>query len=106
MLYKDARQKTLIMDNFKCRICEDQTNVVVHHIIPRDIAPDLLYESWNLITLCRKHHNEIHKKLFDIGIDFDTLSQPKKPSDGKDNDTSNLIGRFDIDKLEVIRELR
>jgi len=34
----------------------------VHHIIPRCVRPDLMYDLDNLETLCRACHEEHHKK--------------------------------------------
>jgi len=45
------------LDKYRCRVwgCGAIFNLEVHHIIPRGKqGPD---ESWNLITLCKKHHD-------------------------------------------------
>ena len=42
---------------------------VVHHIFPRDEFPEYEYELWNLISLSRKTHNEMHDR------DSDALSE-------------------------------
>lgn len=35
---------------------------VVHHIFPREEFPEYEYEMWNLISLSRKTHNEMHDR--------------------------------------------
>jgi len=35
---------------------------VVHHIFPKDDYPEYAYEPWNLISLSRKTHNEMHDR--------------------------------------------
>ena len=42
---------------------------VVHHIFPRDEFPEYQYALWNLISLSRKTHNEMHDR------DSDRLSE-------------------------------
>lgn len=54
--------------NNKCAICNRAEYLDVHHIIPRTIK-ELMYDTDNLICLCKKHHrfcNEIsaHKNSF------------------------------------------
>ena len=47
---------------------------VVHHIFPRDEFPEYQYELWNLISLSRKTHNEMHDRdsdrLSEKGVDL------------------------------------
>lgn len=38
---------------------------VVHHIFPKDDYPQYSYELWNLISLSRKTHNEMHDRETD-----------------------------------------
>lgn len=42
---------------------------VVHHIFPKDEFPEYAYEMWNLISLTRETHNQMHDR------DMDTLSE-------------------------------
>lgn len=35
---------------------------VVHHIFPKDEYPEYAFEKWNLISLSRKTHNEMHDR--------------------------------------------
>ena len=47
---------------------------IVHHIFPKDEYPEYAYEMWNLISLSRKTHNEMHDRdtdeLTEKGIDL------------------------------------
>jgi len=68
--WKEQRQKTLERDNSKCRICGDEQNPQVHHIIPRrkfrENEQKTVEESnklSNLITLCPKHHGKVEQGL-------------------------------------------
>ena len=45
---------------------------VVHHIFPRQEYPQYQYEPWNLISLSRMTHNEMHDR------DSDELSEKGK----------------------------
>lgn len=45
---------------------------VVHHIFPRDEYPEYQWEAWNLISLSRQTHNEMHDR------DSDELSEKGK----------------------------
>ena len=35
---------------------------VVHHIFPKDEFPEYAFSEWNLISLSRKTHNEMHNR--------------------------------------------
>jgi len=58
-VWREIRDKRLLKDSFRCRMCGSAINVVVHHIRypliwgTEDIDNDL-------ITLCRICHNKIH----------------------------------------------
>ena len=39
-----------------CHVCGEKKNVELHHIIPRHIAPDKIFDESNLIPLCRHDH--------------------------------------------------
>lgn len=47
---------------------------IVHHIFPREEFPEYQYELWNLISLSRKTHNEMHDRdtdeLTEKGVDL------------------------------------
>ena len=50
-------------DNDECQICKSSKNLQSHHIIFQHVQPKLLLNLNNGITLCLKHHNEVHNKL-------------------------------------------
>lgn len=43
-------------DGYKCTECGETSNLEMHHIKPSDIFPQYVFDDWNLITLCKKHH--------------------------------------------------
>jgi 5-methylcytosine-specific restriction endonuclease McrA len=45
-------------ENFCVRCGKVRRFVEVDHIIPRRIAPELVFEPSNLQVLCRRHHRE------------------------------------------------
>ena len=51
------------MKNFKsdigCVVCGDDESCW-HHIRSRKSHPELIFDTRNLMSLCLKHHNEIH----------------------------------------------
>ena len=61
-------------DSYCCYLCEecDRDRVMqAHHIKPKHIYPELAYDLYNGITLCRRCHMEIihttdsaHKKMY------------------------------------------
>ena len=46
----------------------------VHHIFPREQFPEYQWQPWNLISLCKEAHNEMHyrtnNKLTAKGLDL------------------------------------
>jgi len=46
-----------------CQKCNSTENLEAHHIIDKIIMPDLAYEEWNGITLCKPCHIELHKEI-------------------------------------------
>ena len=62
-------------DAFLCVYCLqhdkriNMTGIEVHHIVPIEQDKDRAYDSENLISLCREHHEQAEKGL----IDRDTL---------------------------------
>ena len=59
--WEDARKTALIRDNWCCRQCKTETNLHVHHLIPRHL--DGSDEAGNLITLCAGCHAVHHPTL-------------------------------------------
>jgi len=43
-------------DEKYCHACGERRHVELHHIIPRHIAPDKIFDESNLIPLCRACH--------------------------------------------------
>lgn len=56
------------MENFKsdypCLCCGHDIDgeVCYHHEYGQKAFPEHKYEKWNLVSVCLKHHNEIHNK--------------------------------------------
>ena len=60
-LYEEARKKVLKRDKYTCQMpgCKSKRRLNVHHIIPWSRGAMMRYETYNLITLCRKCHDGI-----------------------------------------------
>ena len=43
-------------DEKYCHVCGERARVELHHIIPRHICPDRIFDESNLIPLCRACH--------------------------------------------------
>lgn len=50
-------QRKFLRHNKKCAVCGTENHIEIHHIIPVNIAPHLMFEESNLISLCRKGKN-------------------------------------------------
>lgn len=67
--YKDQirfggnKYKTLERDNYQCQMCENKSQLVIHHKDCSGQSTNANNELSNLITLCRKCHINIHKLL-------------------------------------------
>lgn len=46
--------------NNKCEICGSSNQINAHHIFYKSLYPKLMFNLNNGITLCKKHHQEIH----------------------------------------------
>ena len=57
-LYKTIRSKLLA--TCKCAKCGTESDLVIHHIIPYNIAPDLFIVESNMSVLCDACHREYH----------------------------------------------
>ena len=56
--------------NYLCEVCRDKgvytySGVEVHHIEKLRERPDLLLDNYNLIALCKHHHEEAEEGLID-----------------------------------------
>jgi hypothetical protein len=60
LLHSEYRWRKARKEHLKhegcCQMCSILRKLEVHHIRPWHLAPDLRYESSNLITLCRECH--------------------------------------------------
>ena len=73
--WKAAKRYVLARDKGICRMCYSinpnkvlQDSVLtVHHIVPVEDDSSLWYDHNNLITVCSKHHQEIHGR-YNAGI--------------------------------------
>ena len=48
-------------DNYRCVRCGSATNLEAHHMVP--VAAGGTHEIENLVTLCRRCHQEIHDAM-------------------------------------------
>ena len=48
-------------DKYTCRKCKGKTNLHAHHIYNKFDNPDIQYEEWNGITLCKYCHASFHR---------------------------------------------
>lgn len=60
--WKDIRVKALIRDKYRCKICNANTKIDVHHIIPVSVKEELALDITNLICLCQFHHRKLRYK--------------------------------------------
>ena len=62
--WKRLRRAILQRDGWKCQLAfmqgHDEPAHVVHHIFPRSEYPEFQWEEWNLISLSRSAHNQMH----------------------------------------------
>lgn len=58
----EARNKCFKRDNFTCQACKQRGGKLnAHHIWPFQRFPEVMYEVTNLVTLCKKCHDDFHK---------------------------------------------
>lgn len=61
------RDMILRRDSYTCQLCKRYGRMrgahVVHHIFPWEFYPELVYENWNLISLCEDCHNRMHDRV-------------------------------------------
>lgn len=64
--WKHKRKKILRRDGYLCQISKRYGKMIpaetVHHIFPRDEFPQYSLEDWNLISLCKAKHDELHDR--------------------------------------------
>ncbi len=56
-----------------CVICGSRENLNAHHILHKKLYPTLAFNTNNGITLCQKHHKEVHGKC--LYIRYSTYNQ-------------------------------
>ena len=59
-----AQKAGRVRDNNICQICGSGNHVEGHHIIDHQFKGAANVD--NIIALCHKHHNDVHKGLIDI----------------------------------------
>jgi len=68
--YKEWRTSVYKRDNYTCQKCGDNSggNLIAHHIEGHAKNKELRLELSNGITLCKKHHDELHHLYgYDVG---------------------------------------
>jgi 5-methylcytosine-specific restriction endonuclease McrA len=77
--WRKLRSQILQRDGYVCQLSKRRSLFpkpaeIVHHIFPRENFPEFEWEPWNLISLSRSMHNELHdrttKELTDDGMDL------------------------------------
>lgn len=67
--WKRLRNAVLRRDGYRCqesaRYGKDVEAQVVHHIYPLEEFPQYAYCGWNLVSLSKKQHNEMHDRTTD-----------------------------------------
>lgn len=98
----NKKQQILERDGFKCRICFRNTNLHIHHIIPRQHGGN--HDPDNLITLCASCHGVIESRDINLAIrkclKNYLIEKPKELSQ-REIETINMENRV---KLESIYE--
>lgn len=57
-------RKEIINRDKHCLICGKCDTLEAHHIIPLDVNWNLRNNKYNIITLCKLHHNAVHNGVF------------------------------------------
>lgn len=73
--WRYVRKQVLIRDNYTCQHCnlKEPDIMVVDHILPKSIYPELRLDLNNLVTLCpnchaRKTNKDYKNKMFSKGV--------------------------------------
>ena len=56
-------RKLVLQRSDRCERCRVVRPVIVHHIVPVDVTPDLRLDPANMLAVCRKCHGAIHKEM-------------------------------------------
>jgi hypothetical protein len=69
LAWRNCCRRVDARDKYRCRVCGRHTRKTLelvperaehHHLIPRSVAPQHKYESWNVILVC---HSPCHQQL-------------------------------------------
>lgn len=64
--WKRKREAILRRDGYMCQVSARYGKRIpadtVHHIFPREQYPEYAWESWNMIAVSRKVHDELHDR--------------------------------------------
>ncbi len=60
--WKRVREQVMRRDDNRCRVCGGTQGLGVHHVIPREEQPELAFAPYNLVTLCRAHHERAERE--------------------------------------------
>ena len=100
------QMRVMCRDGFRCRflMCNEENNILAHHIESRSQSPELALEVDNGVTLCTKHHGQAHSGYMSIK----TLKANLRKVRGNGIKDGKLIplrisGRTVIPKSEVER---
>lgn len=74
--YKVWRKSVFIRDSFKCVLCGKTHCIEAHHILPKRLNPELVFDINNGITLCKKHHETTFGKEIELSETFLALVRP------------------------------
>ena len=66
MLWTHKREVILRRDGYIDQVAKRYGKIIeadtVHHIFPRELYPQYEWENWNLISVSKKTHNELHDR--------------------------------------------
>lgn len=62
--YKALRDKRLKHDKYQCQLCGTGKNLIIHHVSYEHLGEASEFD--DLVTLCRKCHQEVHRKDLEI----------------------------------------
>jgi len=66
ILSSNQKEQLQNRDNQKCQLCGNDKSLAIHHIFGQSDQPKLAQNMGNLITLCKKCHDNYHKQYKDI----------------------------------------
>lgn len=66
--YIKLRKEVLQHDSYTCRLCGNENCNLVHHIYNINDYPEFAFDEDNLMTVCKRHHQNIHKREIRHGV--------------------------------------